>query len=89
MTVRVTAGESMESPAAANRTARRSSIGGVSLSRKPVAPTSSARNTSSSVWNVVSTMTDVVARAHQVVLFVELGALGWFLWQWHLLGWQF
>jgi hypothetical protein len=31
----------------------------------------------------------VVARAHQVVLFVGLGALGWFLWQWNLLGWQF
>ena len=31
----------------------------------------------------------VVARVHQVVLLIGLVALGWFLWQWNLLGWQY
>jgi hypothetical protein len=31
----------------------------------------------------------VVARTHQVVLILGLVALGWFFWQWNLIGWQF
>jgi len=31
----------------------------------------------------------LTARAHQVVMFVGLGALTWFLWYWNLIGWQF
>ncbi len=30
----------------------------------------------------------VVARTHQLGLFVGLAALAWFLWQWNLIGWQ-
>jgi hypothetical protein len=29
------------------------------------------------------------ARVHQVVLFLGLAALTWFVWQWNLIGWQF
>jgi hypothetical protein len=28
------------------------------------------------------------ARGHQVALLLGLVALGWFLWQWNLIGWQ-
>jgi hypothetical protein len=31
----------------------------------------------------------VVARVHQVLLLAGMVALGWFLWQWNLVGWQF
>ncbi len=31
----------------------------------------------------------VVARVHQLTLFGGIAALGWFLWQWNLIGWQF
>ena len=30
----------------------------------------------------------ITARIHQVALLVGLTALGWFLWQWNLIGWQ-
>jgi hypothetical protein len=30
-----------------------------------------------------------VARAHQVVVLAGLAALGWFCWEWNLIGWQF
>ena len=61
---RVTAGDSIASPAATSRTASTISAGGVSLSRKPPAPARSARSTWSSASNVVSTITcgRVVAR---------------------------
>ena len=54
---RVTAGESIASPAATSRTALRMSGGGVSLSRKPLAPARSARSTRSSASKVVRTIT--------------------------------
>ena len=53
----VGAGESMLSPEPTSSIARTISAGGVSLSRKPAAPARSARNTSSSSWNVVSMST--------------------------------
>jgi hypothetical protein len=57
MSVRVTAGESMASPAATSRIAWMMSAGGVSFSRNPLAPARSAPNTYSSRWKVVSTIT--------------------------------
>jgi hypothetical protein len=30
-----------------------------------------------------------LVRGHQVALLIGLAALGWFLWQWNLIGWQF
>jgi hypothetical protein len=31
----------------------------------------------------------VVARVHQVIMLAGMVALGWFLWQWNLIGWQY
>ncbi len=31
----------------------------------------------------------VAARSHQITLLTGLATLAWFLWQWHLVGWQF
>jgi len=31
----------------------------------------------------------VVARVHQVVVLAGMVALGWFFWQWNLIGWQY
>ena len=54
---RVIVGESIASPAATSLIARTISGGGVSLSRKPLAPARSARSTRSSASNVVRTIT--------------------------------
>ena len=64
----VTLGESMWSPAATLCTASTISVGGVCLSRKPLAPSRSARTTWSSSSNVVSTITFGGCRAgHELV----------------------
>ena len=57
MSRRITAGDRIGSPAATRRTASTIRAGGVSLSRKPLAPARSARSTFSSASKVVSTIT--------------------------------
>src|SRR5215204_2975093 len=68
ITRRVTLGDSSEPPSATTRTARSSSAGSTSLSRKPLAPPASASKTYSSSSKVVSTTTRTEASPGSAVI---------------------